>query len=333
MAMENKSYECKTCNYKTHVKYHFSRHLTTKKHILNLGDETTIDQKNICIFCKKIYSRFDALTRHLNTCDKKFKKNQIKNVNTINNSITNNNNNGVINNGDVNNNISINILSNKNKEKPKKRYKSKIDMLNENYEHVIPLAVFAKNIDLHTEECNELILHYAQDIFANKKMYNKRYVHALKAESYRQHFEKGLIDEDTSTAYPTFVLPICSGDITGRTITIKGANGWITTSSDKHIIDVFGYVNSTIFRKKKDTIPMTMKETNNLIRCIKKENPIADLILKIDTTKQRNINNINLKKHNTFLVSDSETDDSIENNNKSIFDSTSEEEDYNDKED
>jgi hypothetical protein len=324
------THECKLCNYKTHNKYNYLTHLKTKKHSANL-EKNKLEklklklkileesQQHICSFCKKKYNRIDNLKRHLNMCKNK------KNIN-IDNSITNNNtninnniNNGNINNGNINNAININILSNE--QTDKKKHKSKIDLLNEHYGYVIPLLEFAKNIDLPEEECKELLLHYSQDKYVQKDMYNKRYVHSLKAESYRQHLDKGLIEKYDNTSYPTFVLPICSKDNNCRTISIKGENGWFTTSNDKHFDELFQFVNNVIFTKKKDMVLMNTIETTKLIKQIKKESPFEEFMQNIKTLQSSTNNNDKQQNINITCNEASQIDNTSKNlsNNTTDF--------------
>ena len=94
---------CKMCNFKSHIKCNYSRHLSTKKHLKKMSKISPNEEKNeeneelvhneedqntkkitnsnqsdlsfseknphyICHFCQKIFSRSDNLKRHISVC-------------------------------------------------------------------------------------------------------------------------------------------------------------------------------------------------------------------------------------------------------------------------
>jgi hypothetical protein len=146
--MEENKFKCNTCNkyYKSyqsvwHHKKRYHVEIPTndqQKHTLNQHLPTYIDSikmkktdNKICTFCNKLFSCYNSMNRHQQTC--KFKKNQIEKEemkteiaelkkmvadliktksNITNNKTTNNNNNNTINNnnGTINNNNYITIV-------------------------------------------------------------------------------------------------------------------------------------------------------------------------------------------------------------------------------
>ena len=76
VAKTSNNYECKTCDYKTHKKSNFDKHLLTKRHLMIKNDKNDNNlvaecssQQFSCV-CGKLYTQKSNLCRHKKSCNK-----------------------------------------------------------------------------------------------------------------------------------------------------------------------------------------------------------------------------------------------------------------------
>lgn len=75
-------YKCVPCNFLSHEKYNFDRHLISQKHITNTnGQQSHINENdNQCAYCERFYTNKNSLLKHKKLClEKKTMENSYKN--------------------------------------------------------------------------------------------------------------------------------------------------------------------------------------------------------------------------------------------------------------
>ena len=93
---KKKIYYCEACDYSTKYKTHFTKHLSTSKHIKNMTPQKLksakidIEKCNYCEICFKVYNSRSGLYKHRQKCKpdhniyaKKVFPNQFKKVQQI----------------------------------------------------------------------------------------------------------------------------------------------------------------------------------------------------------------------------------------------------------
>jgi len=88
-------FDCKICDYNTIHRSHWKKHINTKKHIGNIGNnlETKKSQHNICLICGKIYKSRSGLYKHRQLCEDKKELQELRDNNNNNNNNNDNNDN------------------------------------------------------------------------------------------------------------------------------------------------------------------------------------------------------------------------------------------------
>lgn len=76
-------YHCKCCDYETHIKTHYSKHIKTKKHLSCIQNVSNIvnekkDKKYSCKYCNKSYTYSQGLSKHIKYTCKKNKDEDLK---------------------------------------------------------------------------------------------------------------------------------------------------------------------------------------------------------------------------------------------------------------
>lgn len=76
-------YHCKCCDYETHIKTHYTKHIKTKKHLnciqnVSIVDNISKPKKYQCQYCNKSYKYSQGLSKHIKYTCKKNKDEDLK---------------------------------------------------------------------------------------------------------------------------------------------------------------------------------------------------------------------------------------------------------------
>lgn len=76
-------YHCKCCDYETHIKTHYTKHMKTKKHLNCIQNVSTIENSSKgkgyhCKYCNKTYKYSQGLSKHIKYTCKKNKDEDLK---------------------------------------------------------------------------------------------------------------------------------------------------------------------------------------------------------------------------------------------------------------
>jgi vacuolar-type H+-ATPase subunit I/STV1 len=76
-------YHCKCCDYETHIKTHYTKHMKTKKHLnciqnVSKNDNGSKDKGYHCKYCNKSYKYSQGLSKHIKYTCKKNKDEDLK---------------------------------------------------------------------------------------------------------------------------------------------------------------------------------------------------------------------------------------------------------------
>jgi hypothetical protein len=298
----NKEYVCESCDFVSNNKYHYQRHLTTKKHeLLNSSDKNEYTCE-----CGRKFRHKSSYSRHRNACE-----NGNMSMSTTNNS---NNNDALLehvlkmnqntlqimselqkNNSDqqVKNFDNFLKLQEKQTEIFKEAIKSSnntttttnvqlnnsvingqktIQFLNQNLPDMIDIDTFINNYkgDYHLNE-NETRTLLESYQLNGVKGYAKCLSFFLKDNCNRQLKDKNI-------EYPKKIsFPLTLTDSNLRSIKVKTENGWGTTTDDQALSRIIIISNDQVYLHHKTCIYLPENAKNTVLTYIKKDNPFQKI--------------------------------------------------------
>ena len=301
---DSKNYVCDRCEFVSNNKYHYQRHLLTKKHeLLN-----SVEKNEYTCDCGRIFKHKSSYSRHKNSCrsistssdniSNNISNNELlleqvlkMNQNTLNimSELQKNNSEQQIKNFDnfiklqekqteifkeaiksskntTTNNVQLNnSIINGNGQKT-------IQFLNQNLPDMIDIETFINNYkgDYHLNE-NETKTLLESYQLNGVKGYAKCLSFFLKDNCNRQLKDKNI-------EYPKKIsFPLTLTDSNLRSVKIKTENGWDTTTDDQVLSRIIIISNDQVYLHHKTCIYLPETAKNTIITQIKKDNPFQKI--------------------------------------------------------
>jgi hypothetical protein len=294
---DHKDYICDTCDFSSNNKYHYQRHVQTKKHQL-LGFS---EKREFICECGKKFKHKSSYSRHKNTCDthdeyKPSRNNDLlleqvlkMSQNTINimSELQKNNSEQQVKNFDnfiklqekqteifkeaikYSNNTTTNNVQLNN---PIINGQKTIQFLNQNLPDMIDMETFVTNYKghyhLNEDETKTLLESYQLN---GVKGYAKCLSFFLKDNCNRQLKDKNI-------EYPIKIsFPLTLTDSNLRSVKVKTDKGWGTTTDDQVLSRIIIISNDQVYLHHKTCIYLPETAKNTVITYIKKDNPFQKI--------------------------------------------------------